>query len=223
MKKAELVALLENIKACGEVNFLSYGALCQAIEDLNAEIRAENNRFSGSANIAAAAASIIKGGKASGNLALSGSWTVDGKQYVCDGYRMMEILQPIELEPLPDDVKPVDVKKIFTGPEDDSEVFPLPTYGELKSMLQKARAAWRLENGRRKARFLFQIENGPALNADYLLDALRATGADTLKTVRNHKGKFVSPCYLESDAARVLLLPINSQVVQTAGIHGIAA
>ena len=161
MKKTELVALLENIKACGEVNFLSYGALCQAIEDLNAEIRAENNRLSGSSNIAAAAASILKGGKASGNRALSGSWTVDGKQYVCDGHRIMEILQPIELEPLPDDVKPFDVKKIFPDLGSNPEVFQLPTYGELKSMLQKARAAWRLENGRRKVRFLSRLKTVP--------------------------------------------------------------
>ena len=223
MKKTELVALLENIKACGEVNFLSYGALCQAIEDLNAEIRQENNRLSGSSNIAAAAASILKSGKASGNRALSGSWTVDGKQYVCDGHRIMEILQPIELEPLPDDVKPFDVKKIFTDLGKNPEAFQLPTYGELKSMLQKARAAWRLENGRRKVRFLFQIENGPALNAEYLLDALRATGADTLRTVKSNKGTFICPCYLESDAARVLLLPVNVQAGKAAGIHSIAA
>lgn len=214
MKKADMLALLENIRACGEVNYLNSAALSEAINDLSAEIRQENNRLTGSGSLAAAAGSILKSGKASGNRSISGAWTAEnGRQYVCDGFRVLEILSPLDLEPLPDGVKPVDAGAFFkdelvNGPE----VLDLPTAGELKTLIQGVKADARM-NGRKTGKYfkvLYKFPCGLALNAEYLLNAIQATGANHLRTSKSSAGRFSCPCYLVGDAARVCLLPVNS-------------
>lgn len=97
MNKIELKTLLENIKKNG-VTVSNSIVLSDTISRLNDEIMAENNKSAGKTDVAKSANNIIKDAKREYNKQLHGSWIVDGKQYVCDGYRALEILESIELE-----------------------------------------------------------------------------------------------------------------------------
>ena len=212
MKKTDLVALLESIKECGEVTSSNYHALCQAIDDLKAELRREINRRNGAVNVAAAANAIIKKGKATGIPAFAGAWIANGRQYVCDLHRVMEIRSPIELEPLPENIKPVKVEKMFNDYENFTEEFKLPTLRELKQEIQLVKAAENLIFGYSKTKAYYKLKNGPALNAEYLLDALRATGADFLFTRTGANGKYDQPCCFEGSGVRVMLMPVAKEM-----------
>ena len=208
MKKTDLVALLENIKECGGVTSDNHDALCQAIDDLKAELRSANNRRNGTVDIAAAANAIIKKGKATGIDALSGAWTMNGRQYVCDLHRIMEIQNSVDLEPIPETATPIKAAGMFNDYELFTEEFKLPTYRELQQEIQMAKAADRFVFGYMKTKAYYKLKDGPALNAEYLLDALRATGAGSMFTRTGADGRYDQPCCFEGSGVRVMLMPV---------------
>lgn len=208
MRKEEMIAVLKDIQQNG-VSLKNYSSIKKMIADLEDEVRHDNNKKSGTVSIEKAAKSIIKSGKEKPQTALHGAFVAkNGRQYVCDGCRAMEIINPIELEKIPDHVMPLDVPKLFEK-TDFPECFPLPTAAELKSMIAGAKADAKLAC-KKNPLIVYGIENGPAINAQYLLDAIQGTGAEYLTTEKNPRSKkYLNPCILKSDECTVLLLPMN--------------
>lgn len=209
MNKIELKTLLEDIKKNG-VTVSNSIVLSDTISRLNDEIMAENNKSAGKTDVAKSANSIIKDAKRAYNKQLHGSWIADGKQYVCDGCRALEILEPIELEKISDDVQPVDVKPFFDSTLND-EVIQLPSKKELENLIKQAKSEMK-NNGYSITgkKFAYKFECGAIVNAKYLIDAIVATGCNTCM-IRKTNGKYISPLMFRSDNVNAIVLPINAK------------
>lgn len=216
MKKEAMIATLESVKKNG-VTLENYNALQALIDDLQAEIRKENNKRSGAANVEKAANNIIKGVKKNdpSRISLHGAWIgKNGRQYVCDGFRALEIHNPIELEKIPEKAQQLDIEKLFARP-DHAERFELPTAAELKSMIAEAKADAKIKCIK-KYTVVYACENGPVINADYLMDAIIATGARYLEGTKGTKGKYTSACFLASNDCTAIVCPVNRPVQEIA-------
>lgn len=211
MRKEKMIAVLENVKKDG-VTIANFAELEAMIADLKAEIRKENNRRAGAAaNIEKAAYNVIKSAKKKdARQILHGAWiSKNGRQYVCDGFRAIEINNPIELEKIPEKTEPLDIEKMFVMP-DHLERFELPTAAELKSMIAETKADAKIK-GIKSPKIVYACEDGPLINADFLMDAITATGARYLESYKGRTGKYTGPCFLESSDCTAIICPVNHQ------------
>lgn len=216
MKKEAMIATLENVKKNG-VTLENYNALQALIDDLKAEIRKENNKRTGAANVEKAANNIIKYVKKNdpSRISLHGAWICkNGRQYVCDGMRALEINSPIQLENIPEKAQPLDIEKLFVKP-DHAERFELPTAAELKSMIAEAKADAKVKKIR-SPKIVYACENGPVINAEFLMDAIIATGAGYLEGTKGRTGKYTGVCFLASNDCTAIICPVNQPVQEIA-------
>ena len=207
MNKNAMLSILKNIQS-NNVTIENFQALSDVIADLEKEIRKETNKKTGTTNIQKAAESIIKSAKRNqkSKILLHGSWIKDGKQYVCDQYRALQIIEPIDLEKIPDKGDPYKCENFFVEPGFYSERFDLPTAAELKNMIAAAKAAGKISG---KKNIVYCCENGPAINAQYLLDAITATGATFFETEKSrYNGKYVNICVFHSEKCNAIVLPL---------------
>lgn len=208
MQKEKLVVLLKDILENGKT-YNNVGMIMEAISDIEGEIRTGLNKNAGKTNLEAACKAVIKSAKKSGNRSLHGAWEKDGIQYVCDGYRIIANKNPIALERLDKNVLPPQLDGMFKNYCDDVEI-ELPTINELKSLVSEAKAT--SGNGRSRSKRYLYNANGLYLNAEFLLDALKATGNVNGTTKRHpQSGKMVCPLNIMSEDESVwcILLPVN--------------
>lgn len=208
MNKNAMLAILKNVQS-NNVTVENFQSLSDIITDIEKEIRKETNKKTGSANIQKAAENIIKSAKKNhkAQILLHGSWVKDGKQYVCDKYRALQILQPLDLEKIPEDKgEPYKCENFFVEPGFYPERFSLPTAVELKNMITAAKAAGKISE---KKNIVYCCENGPVFNAQYLLDAMTATGATFFETEKSrYNGKYVNVCMFYSEKCNAVVLPL---------------
>lgn len=136
-------------------------------------------------------------------VAYEGAWIVSGKQYVTDGHRIMKINFPLPLRKLPESTTPPSAASTsFENTDDYSDEIPCPSISGLKQTIQES-----LKNrGLKELNYIiYQLSEEVQINAEYLLEALIATGA---KNCRIKPG--VSCVLFESEKCAVIVLPVHS-------------
>lgn len=148
---------------------------------------------------------------------LHGAWIVDGKQYVSNGYILIENSgTPLDLPTLFDDVKPIDVQPTIKARAEKEypDVLVCPTIAELKSGIREQKALAKCKyDSLRDIRYHFG--GGHVANAEYLQIAVQATGSTTIHAenhIAGYDDKYqVGKLWFESDdgIVRVLVLPVR--------------
>lgn len=136
------------------------------------------------------------------NKSLQGAWIdKNGKQYVCDSHRILEINAPIELPEAdtPDHVKCY--KIIEDAKHNDTYILKIPSLAEIKEEIKK------LRNKNKYASILVSLGKGqPAVNAEYLFQMSEALGGIDIVYINKYKPTKY-PLYMESEIGTALLLP----------------
>jgi hypothetical protein len=208
MTKYEMVAKL-NMVLNGECNSADVQSV---IDALNEEIRADANKSLGKAqkNLLKACKNVLKVAEKVGQGRFDGSWIIDGVQYVLDGYRIIVNRTPLALKELAPEIKPLDAKSFIDKNEPNYNAqMPLPTLAELESEIKRCKADAKAHKlGDYKIVYAIEFENNVyKFNAEYLRDAILATGADKADVTLNHTNY---PIMLRSAGADCFLLPINA-------------
>ena len=85
------------------------------------------------------------------------------------------------------------------------------TAKELKEAIRQ------LKGGKRNTKVVYTFEGGPTVNANFLLNAIIATGSDRILWSKKN-----APIFMEGEKTKYLFLPINSKTADPAGLHIIA-
>jgi hypothetical protein len=208
MTKYEMVAKL-NMVLNGEFNSADVQSV---IDALNEEIRADANKSASKSqkNLLRACKNVLKDAEKVGQDRFDGSWIIDGVQYVLDGYRIIVNRTPLALKELAPEIKPLDAKSFIDKNEPNYNAqMPLPTLAELESKIKRCKADAKA-HGIKKPKVVYAIEFDGSVykfNAEYLRDAILATGADKADVTRNMPHY---PAMFRSADADCFLLPINT-------------
>lgn len=174
-----------------------------ALED---DIRAENAKTSGKGNLHKAASRIIKNASSE---KMKGAMMQDGKQFVCDGYRLLIIDNPLDLPapPVPggEDFKIQPVIgpcRLYDMPLD------LPSIPDIKAYITLEKAK---RTSKHKKPIYYDMGDGlPAMNAEYLLTMLEADPA----FIVTWSGKTTTPIYFKGDGIEGILCPIRKKAAE---------
>ena len=208
MTKYEMVARLEMVLN-GNYNTADVQSV---IDALNEEIRADLNKSASKSqkNLLKACKNVLKDAEKYGQGRFDGSWIVDGVQYMLDGHRVIINRTPLALKELAPQLKPFDVKKLLADSEPNFNAqMPLPTLAELESEIKRCKADAKA-HGIKKPKVVYAIKFDGSVhkfNAEYLRDAIMATGADHADITRNMPHY---PAMFRSTDADCFLLPINA-------------
>lgn len=191
-----------------------FNALVAALEQ---DIRDESNKALGRADTARLAKAIIKTGikHAGKDSKMAYACTLDGIQYVLDGYRIAAFYDPVGVPEWAEKEDWYNVRKLVDGAFYTNVPLTLPPLAELKAEIKIAKAE--------KKRCLYVIENGEygiMVNAEYLLDFMQAF--PDMKVFASNTGASAprNPIYISSDKGFGILLPICNKAVQnTPGFH----
>lgn len=128
-----------------------------------------------------------------------------GRQCVCDGFQAYRLREPLPLEPRPADAQtPLDLAKVFPCDLNDRHAFALPTAADVRAHIKTERA----KNGR-KAVVLWDFgDDMPAVNAQYLLNALTVLPSASQVYMADGAARYVSPLYIQSGDGEALILPV---------------
>lgn len=181
------------------------GELRDALED---QVRTETAASGGALNALKTVKAMLAASKKSGRTALGYAWTDgEGRQCVCDGFRAYRLRELLPLEPRPENAgEGIDLDKIFPDTANGLyAVAPLPSASDLKAYIAVARAKQGPCKRGQRPDIIFRIsDDGPAVNAEYLLDLIAVfpdathimynatcTGALTPLVVRTERGDAV--------------------------------
>lgn len=201
MTDYQILKLLYKIKA--EDN-TSKKALAKLIEGVGQNIRDAKSGKGYKADISKFASSIILSAiKRREISSVHGSWiATNGKQYVTDGARLLEINQPIDLAKVENST--IDYVKLVTDLK-SGDLFEvnIPSIQELEIEIKLLRA-----QKSKKQRIIFGFGEGlPAVNAEYLLGALKGIGQ--VSTIHmNVLNPCIKPLYIENELGTLFLLPV---------------
>ena len=176
-------------------------ALCAVLRD---DMRREANKAAGKANIEKAMRAIIKNAPEY-QKPLQGAIIIDGKQYVCDGYRAIRINTPIDL-PIPPEPCTFDIAGHFAEAQANA-VKPLetPSLGDLKAHIKLKKAENKAKYGKGEYILWDFGEGRPVVNAIYLLDILTAFPDALITYSTNH-----APLYFSHTEGDAVLMPCSS-------------
>ena len=181
----------------------------EVIQALEEALRTTNNKKNGKSGLEAAAKYILKNAKKGKNPALQGAWIgPNGKQYVCDGIMLVEIDDPIELEPLSDDVTRFNTEAVMSVKAEADMIVELPPLDHLTERITEEKVRAKAERMKRY-KMVYCLGYGLSVDADNLQIAMKATGATHLRTRgrTNGKGSIIDACFLEGNGCTILLLP----------------
>ena len=163
-------------------------------------------RVPNASNRAAAACigHMLKGASTRANKALAYTWTdKNGLQCACDGYRAYRLRKALPLPVLPDDLKPLDLERVFE-PVIKRKTIRLAYVdrGEVNAYIELQRA----EHGRKHAP-VWEFGDGlPAVNAVYLFELLTVLPDAVL--MADPENPF-APVYAASELGDAVLLPVR--------------
>ena len=112
MQNERLIALLEQVLE----GYVSTTEIEKVIAALREEIAVKNAKSAGKQDLYKAMIAVIKSAKKHHphQEGIHGAWIDDGKQYVSNGYMLIENSgTPLDLPALPDDTKPMEVQSII--------------------------------------------------------------------------------------------------------------
>lgn len=219
MQNEKLIAILEQVLE----GYVSTTEIEEVIATLRQEVAAKNAKSAGKQDLYKAMMAVIKSAKkhCPYTEGLHGTWIVDGKQYVSNGYMLIENGgTPLDLPTLFDDVKPIDVQPIIKAQAEKEypDELVCPTIAELKSGIREQKALAKCKFDKlRDVRYHFG--GGHIANTEYLQIAVQATGSTTIHAENriagydeeNKCGYQVGELWFESDdgTVRVLVLPMR--------------
>lgn len=156
-------------------NYYSALSLSRLIEKVNAEITAADAKVTGRTSTLAAVKRILKVSGSGSNTALKYASIQNGYQYICDGYRLIALSDPLSgLPEMPDNVTPFDYSQIDREAVNPVLLTP-PTLGELKAWIKRKTAEHKAAGRRDKLTIEYHFGPGcPTVNAVYLADMLEA-------------------------------------------------
>lgn len=205
MTKEKILERLVNIQI-GEGSYFDMGLYRELIHDIEQDIREENNKTRGLGNLNKLAKAIFKSASTNRSEMMQYANTVNGVQYVLDGYRIAGFYNALDLPEWSDTKDPrpfYDIAKILDNVEyDDEAPLELPTVSELKTEIKLAKA-----KNPKKHCFIWKFENGPAVNAQFLLDFMQAY--TDMRIYASAINKLTYPLYIESEYGMGILLPIK--------------
>lgn len=201
-----------NIDNCDSKTIEVYEELIESVKD---NIRTATNRAANKNTLAKNAKAIIKNAiKVTFNQSFHGAWIdKNGKQYVCDGFRILEINEPIELPELPNTINRTDYFKAYEIIEkakaEPVYELKIPTVQELKAEIKIAKSQFSGKKNKCRSVSLTLIDKGLTLNAQYLLELSEALGGVETIYVSEHKTD-TSPVFMTNEVGLGFLLPINN-------------
>lgn len=211
----EVILKLLNEMDDEDFDYTTHKAYDELVEGVKDNIRMAANKALGKNSLARSAKTIIKNAlKVSYNQALHGAWIAEnGKQYVCDNYRILEINEPIELPPLPKEIESKDYFKAYKvikgAKQKETYDLEIPSVQELKAEIKILKSQMTAKEKRTKKVAVTLIDKGLTLDAQYLLEISEALGGiKTIKVPVKSKGN--EPVYAENDIGVGLILPIKN-------------
>lgn len=131
----------------------------------------------------------------------------DGMTYALDGVQLMRTTEKIEgAEPLRDE-KAETIKNILKGEEGKLEGLINITLKDLKEGIKA------LKGGKRSVNVVYTTPEGVTLNADYLVNAMTATGSNDYRYSTKK-----APIFMKSETTTYMLCPVNCKVEMTEGL-----
>lgn len=215
MQNERLIAILERVLE----GYVSTTEIEEVIATLRKEIAAKNAKSAGKQDLYKAMIAVIKSAKKHypHQEGIHGAWIDDGKQYVSNGYMLIENSgTPLGLPTLPDDAKPMHVQSIIKArmEKEYPDTLACPTIAELKSGIKEQKALAKCKYDRIKD-VRYRFKGGHVANAEYLQIAVQATGSTTVHAENHIAGRDdqyqVGELWFESDdgMVRVLVLPVR--------------
>jgi len=168
--------------------------LAQAIYELKEDITAETAKKAGRTSALNAAKAILKGGAKIRDV-FGYAPIIDGKQYICNGYLVVELSKPFDLPEVPKNMIYPEVKRFFN--ETFYNKLELPEVAKLKTFIKDKKAK------KEKAQYCFG-EGAPLVDAEYLAQVM-----DLLPDAIAYCDAPLKPIYFECEAGRAILLPIK--------------
>ena len=212
MQNEKLIAILERVlEGC-----VSTTEIEEVIATLRQEVAAKNAKSAGKQDLYKAMMAVIKSAKKHHPYreGLHGAWIDDGKQYVSNGYMLIENSgTPLDLPALPDDVKPVNVQPILKARAEKEypDVLRLSGIAEQKALAKC--------NVHKLRGVECHLGGGHVADAEYLRIAVQATGSTTIHAENriagydeaNKCGYQVGELWFESEdgTVRSLVLPMR--------------
>lgn len=199
----------------------AYTMLEDTIATLRKEIAVKAAKSAGKQDLYRAMLAVIKSAEKHSpcQRALHGAWFDHGKQYVCNGYMLIENSgTPLDLPALPDGVEPMNVQPILKARAEKEypDVLRCPTIAELKSGIAEQKALAKCKHHKLED-VKYHLGAGHVANAENLRIAVQATGCTTIHAEnriagRNNKVQ-VGELWFEADdgKARVLVLPVRGR------------
>lgn len=131
----------------------------------------------------------------------------DGIIYALDGVQLMRTTEKIEgVEPLRDE-KTETIKNILKGEEGELEGLINITLKDLKEGIKAKKG------GKRSVKVVYTTPEGVTLNADYLVNAMTATGSNNYRYSTKK-----APIFMKSETTTYMLCPVNCKVEMTEGL-----
>lgn len=193
------INLLQGIKPYEPVSFEQWQGIKELLEDIQEDVRRKANKAAGTTNVAKAFKSVIKSAKKVNNSDLQGAFR-DGEYIcVCDSHRAMRTKADISL-PMAKGIKLDTIYKKMWERITSREEIHLPDRAELLTEVKTCR-----KRVGSKGAVNYTFEDGLTVNAEFLLDAMEATGADIL--TRQH-GDTRNGMIIEGNGVEALLLPV---------------
>lgn len=217
MQNERLIAILERVLE----GYVSTTEIEEVIATLRQEVAAKNAKSAGKQDLYKAMMAVIKSAKKHHphQEGIHGAWIDDGKQYVSNGYMLIENNgTPLDLPTLPDDIKPMEVQSIIKArkKKEYPDVLVCPTIAELKSNIKEQKALAKYKYDKIKD-VRYRFGGGHVANAEYLQIAVQATGSTTVHAENHIAGRDdqyqVGELWFESDdgTVRVLVLPVRGR------------
>lgn len=209
MKAEPILARINGILAMSDDPTSTRYELEKLAEELADHVRREAAASRGVGNAAATIQRMLNGLKKSDHrTALHYAWIdAKGRQCVCDGFRAFRLVEPLPLEPRPDDAGDgIALDKVVPNIADGTfDALPMPKLADLKAHISLERAA----NGR-KAVALWDFGPGrPVVDASYLADLVTVLPDAAEIYVRRGPAGLISQLYAKSERGDALLLPIR--------------
>ena len=192
------INILQGIKPFQEISLEQYRGITAILEDLKEDARRKANRAAGTTNIAKAFKAVIKTAKKVNNADLQGAFKHGEYTYVCDSHRAMRTTADIALPTAKGINMEVLYKKMLDAITSREEL-ELPDRAELMTEVKTCRKAVG-----RSGIVHYTFKDGLTVNAEYLLDAMEATGTSTI--VRQ-SGSKRHGMIMEGNEVEALLLP----------------
>lgn len=220
MTNEKLIAVLKTAQK-EIVTPQAYTMLEDTIKTLRKEIAVKAAKSAGKQDLYKAMMAVIKSAKKHHphQEGLHSAWIDDGKQYVSNGYMLIENSgTPLDLPTLPDGVEPMNVQPILNARADKEypDVLHCPTIAELNSGISEQKALAKCKRDKLYD-VIYHLGGGHVANAEYLRIAVQATGCTTIRAEnriagRNDKRQ-VGELWFEADdgKARVLVLPVRGR------------